>query len=142
LALVREQGAPAGYILVEAKSYPAEMLGRGCKAVPESLTQIRASLERMQVAIGADPNADWAGPYYQYANRLAHGHFLRQLTGRPVWLVNLCFVNDQTTIPTSKHTWIVELDRIPQKLGLNSRPRWVLDVLMPAAGTLWTLELV
>jgi hypothetical protein len=36
----------------------------------------------------------------------------------------------------------VELDRIPQKLGLNSRPRWVLDVLMPAAGTLWTLELV
>src|SRR4051812_16709390 len=36
LAVLTKSSAPCGYLLVEAKSYPDELLGRGCGAVKDS----------------------------------------------------------------------------------------------------------
>src|SRR5690606_12332515 len=46
LAVLRRLGSekPAGYLLIEAKSYPDEVRGAGCKAEGDSLAQIERSI--------------------------------------------------------------------------------------------------
>ena len=93
----------SGVLLVEAKSYPAEMESSGCRAGGRSRALIERSLTEAMRWFGADP-ADWCGPLYQFANRLAHVYFFRERAGVPAWFVNVCFVNDPRT-PTTEEEW-------------------------------------
>ena len=93
LARVETARALSGVVLVEAKSYPKEMEGGGCKAEGASLGQIREALEEAKRWFAVPDSVDWLGPWYQFANRLAHVYFLRERHGIPTWLVNVCVVD-------------------------------------------------
>ncbi len=103
-------GGGCGVLLVEAKSYPKEMSSNGCLACEASRTRIVNSLEAARVWLRAEA-ADWTGPLYQYANRLAHLFFLRHVAGIPTWFVNVCFAGDPHS-PTPAIIWKEELERV------------------------------
>jgi hypothetical protein len=131
LALIRGASGPAGFLLAEGKSYPGEMIGNGCVAGDASRRLIDKSLRRAKLFFGVAETADWAGDYYQYANRLAHLFFLREQTKLPVWLVNLCFTNDPTKGATSEDMWRRELRKVKTALGFPGAIPFTTDVLLP-----------
>ena len=67
------------FLLVEAKAHASELKSTCGASEDGGLPKIRAALAETIKANGltADPEK-WLGPYYQYANRLAHLHFLVQ----------------------------------------------------------------
>ena len=119
LAALEVEGAPEtpGIILVEAKSYPAEIFGNGCGARPKSRQKIEEALNRTKSWLGVVEDANWTGPLYQSANRLAHLYFFREIVGIPAWLANIYFLNDPHS-PTSREEWQVEIVAVKQQLGL------------------------
>ena len=125
-------------LLIEGKSYPAEMRGSGCLAKdPRSLQLINAALNGTKAWLGVARDVDWKGELYQYANRLAHVRFLRE-RGVEAWLVNLCFVNDPTKCPTDAPTWTRALAQAKQDLGLSDISHVAVDVLLPGlAPSIW-----
>jgi len=120
-----------GAILVEAKSYPAEFLGPGCKAKPGSPShkKILNALRETRRSLGVKDSDLWAGAFYQYANRLAHVGFLRR-HGVQAFLVNVCFTGDPHE-PTTGETWTTACGSLKRQLGLTNCA-WSLDVLLPA----------
>jgi hypothetical protein len=120
LAAVDIESDPArrGVVLVEAKSYPAEIYGAGCQASPRSRKKIEAALRKTKSWLGVPEDIDWTGPLYQSANRLAHLYFFREEVGMPAWLVNAYFVNDPDS-PTIREEWWAALDQVKRELGLT-----------------------
>lgn len=83
-------------ILVEAKAHIAEMVTAPGQARGEAARQrIQDSLATVKSFIESKSPADWSASFYQYANRLAHLYWLRELNGHDAYLVNLFFVNDR-----------------------------------------------
>lgn len=123
---------PSGTVLlVEGKSYPAEMRGSGCQARDlESIRLIDAALDDTKRWLGVPADRDWKGDLYQYANRLAHVRFLRDL-GVEAWLVNLCFLDDPTKNPTNAGTWTAALAQAKKDLGVADISHLAVDVLLP-----------
>ena len=93
LARIETAGILSGVVLVEAKSYPQEMEGIGCRAKGRSRDQIQRALRAAQKWFGVPESADWSGPLYQFANRMSHVYFLRELHGIPTWLEPISKLN-------------------------------------------------
>jgi hypothetical protein len=119
LALVhREHAGKPGVLLVEGKSYPAELYGGGSAAKADaSRTLIAESLAWTQEQIGVVGGPDWTGPLYQDANRLAHLYWLNSI-GVDSWLVHLLFTDDDHNVATSEETWRAAMDRANTELGI------------------------
>jgi hypothetical protein len=133
LAVLGDGARRDGVLLVEAKSYPEEMYGPGCRATnPTSLGIIQRSLAAAQKWFGAAPGTDWTGRLYQYANRLAHVYFLRHELRVDAWLVNLCFTDDGTTRLTTAAQWHRVIPTFKRELGFLGEVPWVVDVVLPA----------
>ena len=136
LARLEKDGQLTGIVLVEAKSYPEEMRGPGCDAKPESKSWklIKRSTESAKAWFHAKPSGDWLGPYYQFANRLSHIYFLREIADIDAWLVNLCFVDDKTMKEkaTKKEVWKAKLKCAKDKLGFEGEVQHVVDVFLNA----------
>lgn len=82
--------------LVEAKAHIGEMVSGASRATEPALTKITESLRAVQRAIAPGADAvNWTGTFYQYANRLAHLHLLREQNGIPAHLVFVYFLNDE-----------------------------------------------
>ena len=66
--------------LVEAKAHIGEMVSGRSRASEAPLAIIGESLRQVQRAIapGSEDLVDWTKTFYQYANRLAHLHLLRE----------------------------------------------------------------
>ena len=111
------------YLLVEAKAYPAEARTRCAATSPDSVQQIAASLSQAKTYFKASPEAAWESSYYQYANRLAHLYFMRDLNKLDAYLLFLNFVDapDVDRQCATEH-WIVEEKLIKLALGLNDSP--------------------
>ena len=118
LATIDFENSDRGVILVEAKSHRMELFSTCMAASNESKKIINASLSLTKAWFGVDPNKDWTRPLYQFANRLAHLHFLRQICGIKAWLVNIYFINDPYR-PTSRKQWNDFLREVRTELGLN-----------------------
>lgn len=122
-----------GYLLVEGKSYPGEVYGRGCGSPPA--TDNRRLIDNALAITGSELSPQnsnaWTGRLYQFANRLAHVGFLRRATGRPVWLVNVCFTDDPIN-PYSRAEWTLALAEIKTELGFDRPVPWSVDVFLPA----------
>ena len=130
LAVVNRPGSDRpGVLLGEGKSYPGELYGSGCQAKPKSMsrTLIEKSLGWTQEQLGVTTNtpAEWCGPLYQNANRLAHVYWLRSL-GVRAWLVHLLFIDDPHG-RTSEPEWEAAALEADERLGLS-------DVDVPGAG--------
>lgn len=118
-------------LLVEAKSYPAELLGGGCKAGEATRSRIQRSLDAAKNAFSVEATVDWLGPLYQYANRLAHVHFLSNECGHPALLANICFLEDPHR-STSLAVWQSELQVLKSELGFSSPIPNTVDVFLRA----------
>ena len=94
-------------LLVEAKAHIPEMVTAPGQARGETARQrIQDSLQTVKAFIESKSPADWSSNFYQYANRLAHLYWLRELNGHDAYLVNLFFLNDAEMIgPKSVEEW-------------------------------------
>ena len=108
-------------ILVEAKAYIEEGVDYGSGAGPRSLVKIRDAIGRAKGAFAATPEASWESPFYQYANRLAHLYFARQLNGLDAYLLFLYFA-DAPDVPRSCTTqqWQGAVRLTEKCLGLGA----------------------
>jgi hypothetical protein len=110
-------------ILVEAKAYVEESVDYRSGAGPASMARIRQSLADAKHAFQANEAAPWEAPFYQYANRLAHLYFLRELNNIDAYLLFLNFADaPDVPAPCSTEQW-AGATRITEKcLGLGKHP--------------------
>jgi hypothetical protein len=120
-----------GAILVEAKSHISEIYGNGCQAAGAPLYKIDRALAETKEWLRVEGGADWLGPLYQYANRIAHLYFMLKQHGRPAWLLNLYFLNDPIG-PTTQEEWQSEIQNVKDSIGLPQRIPNAVDVFLPA----------
>jgi hypothetical protein len=118
-----------GVVMVDAKSHPPEVYGRGCRGLPSSRARIERALLETKRWLGVPEEADWTGTLYQSANRLAHLYFLEQSLGIRAWLVNVYFLSDPH-LPTSIEEWHVVLRQVKHELGLT-------DITVPQVADLF-----
>lgn len=126
-------GTAPHYVLFEAKSHVPEMYSNGCCAKsPRSLAKIVNALDQTKNWVGTNPDADWLGPLYQYANRLAHLFLFRQVLGLKAWLVNLYFIGDPHS-PTSLQEWESGLGKAKAAMGISDiKIPGVAELFLPA----------
>ena len=121
-----------GILLAEAKSYPAEIYGVGCKASPKSREKIENALKKTKKWCGISADTDWTGPLYQSANRMAHLYFFRNIAGVPAWLANINFLNDPHS-PTDCEAWQKQLKNVKAELGIpGSNISYMADIFLKA----------
>lgn len=113
-------------ILVEAKAYIEEAVDFQTSALGDSRERIMQSLDEAKLAFGARPEAPWPSPLYQYANRLAHLYFLRELNGLDAHLLFLYFADaPDVPEPASIEQWQGAARLVKKCLGLGEHPfRW------------------
>jgi hypothetical protein len=147
---VGKSNAGAEYLLVEAKAHAGE-ISSSCSAKDGEgkggLGKIRTTLSRTIDAYGfkATPD-DWLKGYYQYANRLACLHFLRQnsISAR---LIFIYFIGDKwgggkiggkfPNCPKTSGEWDKHLHAMYLHLGLDGTSDFeqhVHKVFLPVAG--------
>lgn len=83
-------------VLVEAKAHISEMMSGASRAGEKSLKQINEALDAVRKELAPRNTVEWSiwnGPFYQYANRLAHLHFLNKQSDHPIHLVYIYFLN-------------------------------------------------
>jgi hypothetical protein len=121
-------------VLVEAKAYIAEMASPPSQASAASLAKIRAALQETQAYLEISGDRDWAGAFYQYANRLAHLYLLRTLNRLPAWLVFVHFIGDsEMKGPNSRDEWETAIDGMHEALGIGATHKLkphVIDVFL------------
>jgi hypothetical protein len=95
-----------GSLFIEAKAHIPEAVSPATRASPESRRLIEQSLTEARRIYAPRAGAVWSGSFYQFANRLAHQYFLRELNGIRSTLVFLYFLNaDDMLGPTSEEEW-------------------------------------
>jgi hypothetical protein len=110
-------------ILVEAKAYIEEGVDYRSKASTASLAKINEALGKAKAAFKATPDAPWEAPFYQYANRLAHLYFLRELNGIDAHLLFLYFADaPDVPVPSSVEQWRGAMRLTEKCLGLGQHP--------------------
>jgi len=122
-------------LLVEAKAHLSE-LASNCQACPRSLELIERSLAEAGQFFGAASTTGWSQAYYQYANRLAHLYWLRQLNDIPAWLIFLYFIGARGVAgPTSKEEWRSAIEVVHTHLGITQSQLgpYVIDVFINVA---------
>jgi hypothetical protein len=108
-------------LLIEAKAHVRELCSPGTSAGEVSRAKIEAALNETIGALDAKPKSDWTEAFYQYANRLAHLHFLRQ-ADVPAWLVLVDFVgDDEMEGPLDAREWKAAYQVVDHVLGINQR---------------------
>ncbi len=118
--LARTSGGKAEVLLVEAKSHIREAVSPPSRASAQSLAKIRTSLDETKKYLNGNPDADWAGTFYQVTNRLAHLYFLRVLNKIPAHLVFLYFVGDtEMNGPETVDEWRGAVKAIETYLGVE-----------------------
>lgn len=80
-------------VLIEAKAHIPEIVTSPTGATEPALSLIRHSLEETKAFIRCNAPCDWATAFYQFANRLAHLYFLRELNGQPTYLISIYFTH-------------------------------------------------
>ncbi len=123
------------YFLVEAKANIPELISDCQASAPLSREMIAAAIQRTQQWLGARPHIDWLTGFYQYANRLAHLYFMREIAGVDAYMVFLYILDDPTHIPTGGIEWQGALELQRTLLGLGGRPYrdYVISVFLDAA---------
>ncbi|HEY4740717.1 MAG TPA: hypothetical protein VIH76_09000 [Candidatus Acidoferrales bacterium] len=122
-------------LFVEAKAHISEAASPATRASLTSRELIDKSLGEARQFYAPRFKAMWSNMFYQYANRLAHQYFLRQVNDVSSTLVFLYFVNaDDMLGPESEEEWRGALKLIHAVLGLpkDLRSYGVFDAFLDA----------
>ena len=107
------------YYLVEAKANIPEIKST-CKAKnPRSVSKIEQAISSTKQYLNVENVGGWLDGYYQYANRLTHLFFLRELCGVDAELVFVYFCDDPTHISTSREEWQTILTDQKKVMGID-----------------------
>lgn len=107
-------------LLIEAKAHISEVLSTIQASNPNSVNMIEESLARTKRELGVRTKNPWTAPFYQYANRVAHLHFLRNLNGIKSYLVFVNFIGDKEMGgPKSDLEWLGVNNLIQSYLGIG-----------------------
>lgn len=119
-------------LLFEAKAHIGELVSGPSKASKGSRDRITKRLRQTRKYLGAKSIFKWNGPFYQYANRLAHLYWLRVLNDQKAWLVFVHFLNsEEMGGPETRVEWEAALQVLHAALGIRRDHRlakWVIDV--------------
>jgi hypothetical protein len=114
------KGNDGSVFLVEAKAHISELVSSPSGAGEESLSKIRAQLERTKAYLHARANVDWSIHFFQYTNRLAHLQFLRLDNGILAFLVFIYFIGDRSVNgPSTKEEWLGAIELLHSFLGIG-----------------------
>lgn len=92
----------------------------GTKAGEQSLALINQSLDEVKTGLGIGAQIDWTKTYYQYANRVAHLYYLRELNEIKAFLINVFFIGDHSVNgPASIKEWQVPIEQTKKLLWLD-----------------------
>jgi len=119
--------------LIEAKAHISETISHLAAKSLVSKQRILASLQQTKDYLNVKSPNDWASPFYQYANRIAHLYLLRVLNGIPAYLVFVYFLNDEIMGgPKTEEEWIGALKLLHAYLGIgrNKLGKFVIDVFI------------
>lgn len=122
-----------GPLFVEAKAHIPEAASPATRASEASRKLIERSLTEARRFYAPRATCVWSSIFYQYANRLAHHYFLREVNGVPGVLAFLYFVNaDDMLGPMSEEEWRGAARLIHAVLGLPAdlRTHGVFDVFL------------
>ena len=111
-ALARTSGGRC--VLVEAKANISEFNSDPSGAVPASLRRIQEAFAETRAFLKVRSETDWSRCFYQYANRIAHLYFLKEVNKVDAVLVFLYFVGDDNAPASSAG--------IPRMLGGGDIP--------------------
>ena len=130
-----EYDEPKQVFLIEAKAHVREIVSPPCKAASQkSASLIRNSLAETKDYMRSASEADWAGYFYQYTNRLAHLYFLRERLHVDAYLAFTYFVGDEAMHgPRSRGEWESALTVMKRYLGIDKKHRlskYMLDVFV------------
>jgi len=118
--------------MFEAKSYVSELISSLRAIDPDTKRQIRESLNQTKRELGSKTDNDWSKTYYQYANRLAHVHFLRQ-NGVDAYFASVYFLNDvEMNGPKTVDEWRDALSSLHRYLGIkeDALSKFVIEVFI------------
>ena len=118
------------YLLIEAKANIPEFDTSPTGASEGSLHKIRKAFDETRRFLRVRTKTDWADCFYQYANRLAHLYFLRELNKVDAVLVFVYFMGDTTVCgvnPVSHEGWQAAIDLADHHLGVRAHSRWIRD---------------
>ncbi|GGD26403.1 hypothetical protein [Flavobacterium orientale] len=111
------------YFLIEAKAHIEEAVdyGSGAKAI-KSINLIEKSIEEAKNFYSNNQSAYWQKPFYQYANRLAHLYYLKELNELNAYVIFIYFCNAPDVVkPTSKEEWTGHIRTIEKVFALNGK---------------------
>ena len=94
-----------GVFLVEAKANIPEIISEVKAKSSISIYKIQNSLSLVRDYLNCKSSLSWESLFYQYANRIAHLYFLRNVCKLNAYLVFIYFVNDYSHISTSEEEW-------------------------------------
>ena len=83
---------------------------------------------KTQAFLRVRPRTDWSRCFYQYANRIAHLYFLREVNKVDAVLVFVYFVGDTTVTgvkPVSREGWEAAIALATEHLGLRASSPWI-----------------
>ena len=112
-------------LLLEAKSYVAEIKSDCGATCPRSIQKIDTAFKTVKQSLSENLDADWMNGYYQAANRIATLYFLYQ-EGIPARLLFLYFLGDRhprKECPATEKEWSPALEVQREHLGLDSDHR-------------------
>jgi hypothetical protein len=129
-----ESNSGVEYLLVEAKAHVEELRSTCSASGKGGLSAIRNALGETIAAHHFDARVEeWLSPYYQYANRLAHLHFLLK-HDIPARLIFIYFCGDDwggrklpsgrpPKCPKNAQEWTAPLKVMRDRLGLIGRSK-------------------
>lgn len=117
-------------LLIEAKANIPEFDSSPTGASGKSRREIEDALQKTRDFLRIGSKADWTRCFYQYANRLAHLYFLRELNKVNAALVFVYFVGDKTVPgrePVSREGWEAAISLATHHLGIGTKSAWIRD---------------
>ena len=118
------------YLVIEAKANIPEFDSNPSGATEVSLRKIRKAFDETRAFLKVNSKTDWSSCFYQYANRLAHLYYLRELNKVDAALVFIYFVGDTTrpgVNPVSREGWQAAIDLANHHLGIREHSPWIRD---------------
>ena len=116
------------HLLIEAKANVPEFDTNPTGATAASLHKIRRAFDETRAFLNVHSKTDWSECFYQYANRLAHLYFLRELNKVDAALIFVYFVGDTTVCdqePVSHEGWQTAIDLATRHLGIRAHSPWI-----------------
>ena len=117
-------------LLIEAKANIPEFDTSPTGASGKSLCKIEKAFSETREFLKVRSGTDWTKCFYQYANRLAHLYFLKELNCVDAALVFIYFTGDDTVPdrePVSREGWQTAIALATHHLGVRADAPWIRD---------------